>query len=101
MREINEQIQGTAQRFGGGHLYEFLCECSRPDCMDRMRMTIEDYEALRQTAERFAILAGHEDGEIERVIGRGDHFTTVEKLGAGRAVAQETDPRGPAADDPA
>ena len=97
MREINEQIQGTAQRFGGtAHMYEFLCECSLAGCMERMRMTIADYEGLREHAARFAVLEGHEDLSIERVVTRGEGFTVVEKIGPGRDVAQETDPRRPA-----
>ena len=94
MREINEGIEQVAERFGAReHLFDFLCECARIDCVERMSMTVPEYEAVRSRAERFAVLAGHEVPDIERVVERTDRYSIVEKSGEGAAVARELDPR--------
>lgn len=94
MRGINEIIRESAHRFGGGeHVYDFLCECARSDCAELISMQVADYERIRARGDRFVILPGHEVVEIERVVEERNGYLVVEKLGEGRAVAIETDPR--------
>lgn len=44
-----------------------------------MRVQTEDYERLRLTTRRFAVLTGHESLEIEDVVERHHTFLVVEK----------------------
>jgi hypothetical protein len=93
-RVINENIEVLAQRLGGPALWEFVCECSRRDCADLIRLTVEEYEAVRSVGDRFALVPGHEVDEIERVVERADGYLIVEKIGQGREIARGHDPRG-------
>ena len=92
---MNESVEATAQVLAGGeqHVFEFLCECSNNTCLDRITMTIREYEDVRSKGERFALVAGHDDAAIERVVERRDRFDVVEKVGVSRDVARRLDPR--------
>jgi hypothetical protein len=94
MREVNERIDDIAQTLGGGdHRYDFLCECSRLDCVQRIGLTLAEYAHVRDEGERFAILAGHEAPRIERVIEKHDDYWIVEKVGVAGEAARDADPR--------
>ena len=48
-RDVNERIERAAARFGGEqHVYEFVCECSHADCLERVHLTVERYQAVRR-----------------------------------------------------
>ena len=50
---------------GGQKEWEFLCECGRQDCHQRVDLTIDAYLALRDRGE--AVLAdGHRLSQVER-----------------------------------
>src|SRR4051794_23780508 len=38
----------------------YFCECSRTDCRAILRLTSDEYEAVRAASRRFAIAPGHE-----------------------------------------
>jgi hypothetical protein len=93
-REVNEAIERIASEHGDDpHLYEFLCECSDRGCTDPVRLTIREYEQVRAKGDRFAIVAGHEDTEVEAVVERFDRYVLVEKHGEASKVAVALDPR--------
>jgi hypothetical protein len=101
IRAVNERIEAVdkdsrERNFGPkGELFEFLCECGAGDagCLERVRMTIDEYERVRQQDDRFAVVPGHENPELERVVERSDRFLVVDKISdAEHAVAD--DPRG-------
>jgi hypothetical protein len=94
-REVNERIQGAARGHGeDGHLYEYVCECSRTGCTELVSLTIDEYEGLRALPDRFALVAGHELPDIERIVAEVRPGTlAVEKLGAAAEEALRHDPR--------
>jgi hypothetical protein len=95
-RSVNEAIDTTAARQGTDeHLYEFLCECSDPSCGRRIQLTLEEYESVRGRGDQFALISGHEDERIERVVEHHDRYQIVQKTGIGADVARELDPRDP------
>lgn len=100
MRDINEEIEGLAAAFAATprdeHVYVFLCECSRETCTTGIRMTAAEYEHVRERPERFALVPGHENAAIERVVETHEHYVIVEKVGPGAAVARERDRRAAA-----
>ena len=56
-------------------------------------MTIAEYEHVREQDDRFAVVPGHENPELERVVERNERFALVDKVPeAEHAVAD--DPRG-------
>jgi hypothetical protein len=73
----------------------FVCECGRPDCMQVLRLSFEEYERARAHPRHFLCVPGHEiEGEdLGRVVERARHFVIVEKIGESAEVAETTDPR--------
>ncbi len=82
-REVNERIDDVASQLGGEDTtYEFLCECSDPDCVERVSLTVAQYRRLRSRPALFALVAGHEITAIERVVEEiAPGIVAVEKIG--------------------
>jgi hypothetical protein len=82
LREVNERIHEVGERLqvlpDDGEL-EFRCECGRPECEEFVSMTASEYERVRSDNDRFAVVPGHEDPEIERVVARTDGYLVVDK----------------------
>jgi hypothetical protein len=89
-REVNERIEEIA----GGPRIEFLCECGNVDCTEPVTLTAGEYEALRAEPDRFAVLPGHEEPDVEDVVERHDGYLVVRKHPGGPAeLAEARDPR--------
>jgi hypothetical protein len=94
LKELDDRLDTAAVGAPAIDREEFFCECGQLECMGRFEMTRAQYEAVRAHPERFVVLPGHEDGEIERVVDKQDQFFVVEKRPGGPAeVARENDPR--------
>jgi hypothetical protein len=89
-RDANETVEHRRRELGVElPRIPFLCECSNPRCHSFVRLTAEEYEALRGVPTRFALIPGHEsDGD--EVVDRRDSYSIVEKRGPGRDVAEQT-----------
>jgi hypothetical protein len=92
-RMLNENIVGIATTLGGDDAYEFICECATSGCFERIPLTIQEYERVREHGSHFLLAPGHEDIEVEQVIAVRDEFVVVEKDGVAGLVAQEENPR--------
>jgi hypothetical protein len=93
-RTLNEGIMGVATRLGGDAPYEFICECATTGCFERLTLTLEEYERVREYGSHFLLAAGHEDIEVEQVIAVHDEYVVVEKDGVAGLLAEAQDPRG-------
>jgi hypothetical protein len=92
-REVNEAIATTASRFDADET-DFVCECADPDCADRMRVELDDYEEVRAEPTRFLLAPGHGEPTVERVVERTAEFDVVEKVAPAAAdVARALNPR--------
>ena len=91
-REVNERIKELALSQLTDHS-EVLCECSDPNCTERLEITVGEYEAVRANGACFVAVAGHEDPAIESLVDRTDRFVVVEKADAAADVARDLDPR--------
>jgi hypothetical protein len=81
-REVNERIHEvgeTLRVLPDGELLEFHCECGQPDCVSLVSMSAAEYEHVRADNDRFAVLPGHEEDEIERVMERTERYVVVDK----------------------
>jgi len=81
-RDANERIREAAEEYD--HRLEripFLCECPVESCVELVRMTIEEYEAVRADSRHFMTAVGHEGAElpVAEVIARNDGYVVVEK----------------------
>jgi hypothetical protein len=92
-RAENEAIfragnEAIVRNVGDAPTLPLICECGSADCLDRIRVTPEEYEAVRAHPARFLLATGHED-ENETVVDEFDRFSVIEKTGAGRAVVED------------
>ena len=83
LREVNDRIHEVGERLQvlpDDDRLDFRCECGRPACEEYVSMTASEYEHVRSEKDRFAVVPGHEDEEIEQVVERGDGYLVVDKL---------------------
>ena len=86
-RQVNEQVATLDSRASTwadvGQVFDFHCECGQVDgCTERVRMTLDEYERVRQQQDRFAVRPGHETDELEIVVERDERFLIVDKRDA-------------------
>jgi len=95
-RASNEKIEDAVLRFEPDPLtVPFVCECGRPECLQTVRLSIREYEAVRADGACFMCLPGHQitTGGIGRVRKETPNYVIVEKTGVAGVVAEERDPR--------
>jgi hypothetical protein len=93
-RNVNEQIEEISQTVERSDpLMEYVCECDRQDCYEKVNATRAEYESVRSDPTHFIVSLGHQDPSVERLVASNDRFLVVEKLGAAARDAHETDPR--------
>ncbi len=90
---MNERIQEVAIALGGDDDYEFVCECTMRDCVDRVTLGLRAYEHIRAEGTRFFVVPGHENVAVELVVERRPTYFVVEKDGTAGVVAELADPR--------
>ena len=95
-REINERITEmieTHMADGDHQAYDYVCECADANCVERIQLTLAQYEDIRADPRRFVIRPGHERPEVEIVVDRADAYTLVTKIGEAGEFAERHDPR--------
>jgi hypothetical protein len=92
-REVNEQVRHLAESSDESRVGEFVCECSRDTCTERVRVPLATYEDVRAHPRRFIVLPGHDD-DFEHIVEKNVGFLVVEKEGTAGRVAERSDPRG-------
>jgi hypothetical protein len=94
-RDVNERIREISDTFGQKDAtYDFLCECSDPECAERVVLTPAEYEYVRADSTRFVVAKGHAMPEVESVVERAKDHVVVEKEGAAADVAVHLDTPG-------
>lgn len=92
-RSVNEAIEQKAIELGGVDSYQFICECSSSTCVERVMMTLGEYEHVRGHGARFFVTPGHQNVEVELVVDTKPLYLIVEKDGAAGVLAEFEDPR--------
>jgi hypothetical protein len=96
-REINERTRSLQDRFGANDptsaFEEFLCECGDQLCVERVKLTISEYEEVRTEPTQFVLRPGHATPQVERVVTESDRYVIVVKLDDAARVGIERDPR--------
>jgi hypothetical protein len=92
-REANERIELAADKMGlMGHV-PFICECADSACFEIVRLSIEGYEEVRDNPRLFFTAPGHQaialNADAGVVVGEGDGYVLVEKIGVAGDVAAE------------
>lgn len=96
-RQANEELATVADELGMGReqLLPFLCECADMSCTQIVRLSVDEYESVRQNPVRFINARGHEEsahGWVQ-VVDEFDRYTVVDKVGEAGRIAAELDPR--------
>src|SRR5213075_184222 len=61
-RTVNEKIEAVSQTVPATDPnMEFLCECDDVDCVETVRLTVAEYEAVRAVPTHFVVLPEHVD----------------------------------------
>jgi hypothetical protein len=93
-RRVNEEISRIAASFAVvDEELELLCECEHGDCVARISITLDDYEAIRNFPTRVVIKPEHLGSDGERLVAESDGYAVVEKLGRSAAAAIMLEPR--------
>jgi len=91
-RAVNDKILELNEKTSGEFVgsVAIACECSRIDCLELLEIPPNAYRGVRENPRTFAVLAGHADPAVERVVGVHDGYAVVEVLGQGAQVAEAT-----------
>ena len=91
-RRVNEAIQRG--RAAADDAAVFICECGRVGCTSKLHLSLDEYDHVRGSFERFLIAPGHEIAGVDEVTEDHDDYLVAVKTGSGSALAEQTDPRG-------
>lgn len=93
-REVNERLEDLATTFQDtAGTVVFACECADLSCIEKIAMTLDEYEAIRSDPNQFLVLPGHVVHDVEDIVREGSGFVIVAKIGEGASLAAQTDPR--------
>jgi hypothetical protein len=98
-RDLNERTKEIAESLTPGQpprVLEIFCECGKADCVEKVALAMNEYEAVRANSTRFIVAAGHEIPDVEDVVAREDGYCIVKKHEEEAAIAREVDPRSSA-----
>jgi hypothetical protein len=93
-RRVNERVEEVSKVFESFlEEADFFCECADVECMEKITMTLRDYEQLRSDPTHFAVKPGHALPAEEIVVEEHVGYVVVEKIGRAGERAVELDPR--------
>lgn len=95
-RKANDQIEGHADQQGASREpVAFYCECSDPNCTERILITADEFENVREHDAQFIVRPDHDVPSVEIVVTRTPLYLIVEKTGeAAEFVAEQLDDSG-------
>ncbi len=93
-REINERLRDDLRALPDDQQpVEFVCECGHADCTESVRLTVDEYERVRQDSTHFAMLPGHQIEDVEDVVYAGERYIVARKKPQSWPVVEQTDRR--------
>ncbi len=93
-RKANEKIEVAADEMALLGWVPFICECADRRCTELVRLTLDEYQQVRQHPRRFFNALGHEAISVEagadEVVETRKEYVIVDKIGvAGEISAEE------------
>jgi hypothetical protein len=93
-RDVNERVREISEdTWSTSEPVEFLCECVLTECLERVSLTLTEYEEVRENPSHFVLLPGHERLDIEFVVAAGEGHVVVEKNDETKPLVVDEDPR--------
>jgi hypothetical protein len=81
-RKANDRIDERVEEHGSQTgTVDFYCECSDRDCTERISITAQEFENVREHAAQFLVRPGHDVPSVEIVVTRTPLYLVVEKTG--------------------
>jgi hypothetical protein len=81
-RSVNERIVGVSAPVSGAtDLIWLICECPNDSCTQTMRMTRLEYDAMCMEPGLYALVPGHEQRELEEIVGRTERYVLFRPFG--------------------
>jgi len=92
-RAANREIEEAGKEAAGDRegVLEVLCECGQEGCSGLISLTVAEYDGTHVQDDRFIVLPGHENPEIESVVERHGEFLVVDKFGEAGEIAEESE----------
>lgn len=82
-RSVNKDVQNFIEdspKHSENDRALFYCECSKPNCLRKIKLSAKKYAELHKDKKHFMVLVGHEYPEVERVIDKTKNYQIVEKF---------------------
>jgi hypothetical protein len=94
-RSVNREIeQASRESSQGSHdRIQVLCECGEEACSETLELTFAEYDDAHRQRDRFVVVPGHENEQIEHVVTRTDQYLVVDKFGDAERVAEAEERR--------
>jgi hypothetical protein len=95
-RSVNERIGPLNESFSIiKRINDFVCECADETCTETIGMSVEEYEAIREQGNRFAVAPrdAHVWFGVETIAQKHDRYWVVEKFGHCGSLSVKYDPR--------
>jgi hypothetical protein len=90
-RSANERIEAAIGDLDVQGFVPFICECADPTCVALIRMSLAEYERMRENPRRFFNAPGHEQISVDAgagvVVEHADGYVLVDKIGVAGEVA--------------
>ena len=94
-RAVNREIEHTSEELGEGphDWLEVICECGQDGCSELLNLTVQEYDEAHAQRDRFVVVPGHEDGQIEHVVRRTERYLVVDKFGEAERISEAEERR--------
>lgn len=92
-RDINESVETDYAESDYAGLIGFLCECGHSNCEEPIQMTRREYERVRRSPRRFAVMGEHAIETTEDIVERHQRYVVVEKHEDAAVHAERSAPR--------
>ena len=91
-REANERIEATAYNTQLLGPVPFICECANAECIEIVRLELDEYENVRVNPRRFFVEPGHAGLAVAAgaavIVDEAPGYTVVDKIGVAGEIAE-------------
>jgi hypothetical protein len=90
-RAANREIAQADKETGGDGVLEVLCECGQEACRGLISLTVAEYDGIHSQDDRFVVVPGHENPQIESIVERRATYFVVDKFGEAEEIAEASE----------
>jgi hypothetical protein len=90
-RAANRELAQADKEAGGDGALEVLCECGQEGCSSLISLTVAEYDGVHSQEDRFVVVPGHENPQIESVVERRATYLVVDKFGEAEEIAEDAE----------